>query len=188
MMVRIWERGLPPAKLKSALLLEVSRVGFQAVRAIAGAYWSIARLFAGTKWERVDMSHLDMPTGHKKLSEDRKAFDLVLRHFHKPVYEIELEVTLNDQAGILNERYQHPSPNRREAFELPAWLRLADQSPDAAVMVGPHIVGLTELPGEAWEDLVVESANDIYADGRLFLPFAGDESASIQCVVPKRVN
>ncbi|MBF4163662.1 hypothetical protein [Nocardioides acrostichi] len=83
-MVRIWERGVPPAKLKSALLLEVSRVGFQAVRAIGSAYRSIARLFAGTTWERVDMSHLDMPTGHKKLSEDRKPFDLVLRHFHKP--------------------------------------------------------------------------------------------------------
>lgn len=128
---------------------------------------------------------MDLPPGHRKLSDARKAHDLLLRHFHKPVEQIELEVILNDNSSALGKRFRSPSPNRRDAFELSAWLRTSGHAPDADVMVGSHHVGRVLLPQPVWNDLQVEEAKDVYADGRLFFPKSGELVATLKSFVPK---
>lgn len=181
----IWERGVPPEELSHTLRREIPRIAGGALRAAGRAYWELARLFANTKWEKADLAWMDLPQGHRKLSDDRKAYDLLLRHFHKPVEQIELEVTLHDNSSALGKRFRSPSANRRDAFELSAWVRLGGHAPDADVMVGSHQVGRVVLPPPVWDDLHVEEARGVHADGRLFFPMSGELVATLQSFVPK---
>lgn len=187
MMCRIWEKGVPPGKFKFAVRRELPRLALHGAKMLGGAFLEVARLFADSSTETVDLTWMDLPEGHLKLSDDRKAFDLVMRNFHDPVEELELDVMLTDPSKLLRDRNRLPSPNRRDAYEFSAWLRLTEPCPGAAVMVGEHLVGRTQLPASAWEDLKVEEARGVYADGRLFLPWTREEP-TLQCVVPRRTT
>lgn len=156
MMGRIWEKGVPPEEFKPAVRREVPRVALHSAKAIGRAYWQVARLLADSPSEEHDLTWMNLPRGHRKLSDDRKAFDVVLRYFHEGVAEVELDVILVDPSDVLGERNRFPSPNRPDATE--------------SVSLG---------------GLKVEEARGVYADGRLFLP-KGECGATLQCVVPKR--
>ena len=184
-LARLWERGVRPEQLKSALRREFPGVALKALKAVGGAYLAIAKMFVGGTWEHEHLSWLEMPSGHRRLSDERKAFDLVLRHFHQPVVEIELGVTLDPT--VLDGRPRVPSANRTDSYELPAWMRPSEESPRASVMVGELEVGETEVPATVWQDLTMEAANNVYADGSLFLPITGEGPTTIECVVPSTV-
>ncbi len=188
LMQSFWQRGVTPDRLRAEFRRAVPGLAWTAVKGLAKSAVEVMGYLRGMEWESVDLSWLDLPDGHRKLSDHRHAHDLVLRWLHPWVDQVPLELRIDESADeVINRCLQLPSANRRDSSEAPVWLRLEAESPDAEVMVGRARIGWTSLPGPAWDDLKHEEQRGVYADGSVFLEGPpGRVRTELSCYVPRR--
>ena len=188
LMQSFWQRGVRPDRLRAEVKRALPGLAWAALKGFAQSTREIIRIFRGTEWESVDLSWLDLPEGHRELSDHRHAHDLVLRWLHPRVDQVPLELRIDEAAeDVINRCLQLPSANRRDWSEAPVWLQLGAESPDAEVMVGRTRIGWTSLPGPAWGDLKQEEHQGVHADGSVFLqgpPWR--VRAELSCYLPLR--
>ena len=84
MLLDCWHASVEPRRLRRALVAKVPSL----VGAALGPWVEVFRLLRDG--DRVDLSWMEMPQEHKALSQARRANDLVLRYFHKPVQKTDL--------------------------------------------------------------------------------------------------
>ena len=97
--VSLWERGLPPKALERELRRAAPGFAWTALKSVAASAAEIARVFR--EGGRLDFSWMDLPEGYRKLSEARKANDLVLRWLHPPVDKLALDLRVDDAAAAV---------------------------------------------------------------------------------------
>jgi hypothetical protein len=153
----------------------VPDLAWAAVKGLAGTGRELGRLFRDLEWQEVDMSWLELPPGHVKLTVHRHSNDLLRRWFHPRVKEIELLVDVDPAAHETVERCRFlPSANRDGWFEVPVWLRLESQPSRAEIMVGETRLGWTLVPDDSWNKLQQQANNHVFADGSLFFDVHDD--------------
>ena len=184
LMLSLWERGVHPEELERELRRALPGMAWTAVGSLARSAVEIARTFRGGEvWERVDRSWQDLPEGHRKLSDARKANDVVLRWLHEPVQKLALDLRVDEAASAALERCrQFPSANRSGWAEVYCWL-LPDAASTVQVMVGKLRIGWATVSDAGWAALKSEQQRGIYADGSLFLDYSGDEMELV-CFLP----
>jgi hypothetical protein len=183
-----WQRGVPPDRLQREFRRAVSGLAVTALTEMAGSAREVWRFFRDQEWEALDLSWLDLPVGHRRLTEARHSNDLLLRWFHPSVDEASLELALDEEASeVLRRCRVLPSASRSNWFEAPAWLKPEDQEPHAEVMVGTTRIGRTRVPERAWSALKAEQARNVYADGALFLAMDETSGAAVElkCYLPR---
>lgn len=178
----LWERGVPPEALERELRRAVPGVARTALGSLARSGVAIVRVFR--EGSRLDYSRMDLPEGCRKLSDARKANDLVLRWLHPPVDNAALELRVDDAAAAAIRRCREfPSPNRDGWAEAYCWL-LPDDPPIVQVMVGKERVGWATVPDRVWLVLEREEQRRIYADGSVFLDHYGS-AIELVCYLPR---
>jgi hypothetical protein len=184
LMLSLWERGVPPEALETELRRAFPGMAWTAVRSLAQSAVEVVKFFREGGWERIDASWQDMPEDHRKLSEVRKANDLVLRWLNLPVDKLALDLRAEAAAASTIERCREvPSPNRDGWAEAYCWL-LPDVSPDVQVMVGKQRIGWSTVSEPVWDVLKREEQRRVYADGSVFLDFYGPKSELV-CYLPR---
>ena len=142
---------MPPEALERELRRAVPEFASTALKSLAASAAEIARVFR--EGGRLDFSWMDLPEGHRKLSDARKANDLVLRWLHPPVAKVALDLRVDEAAATTIERCRRfPSANRDGWAEAYCWL-LPDASPNVQVMVGKERIGWATVPDNAWASL-----------------------------------
>lgn len=181
----LWERGVPPAALERELRRAVPGIAWTALRSLARSAVEIGRVFR--EGGRLDLSWMDLPEGHRKLSDAHKANDLVLRWLHPPVDKVALDLRVDEAAATAIRRCrQFPSANRHGWGEAYCWL-LPDDPPNVQVMVGHERIGWTTVPDHAWPVLKREEQRGIYADGSVLLDHHGAQ-IEVVCFLPRVVR
>jgi hypothetical protein len=84
--VSLWGRGVPPEALEREIRRAVPGIAWTALGSIARSGVEVVRVFG--EGGRLDFSWMDLPEGYRKLSDARKANDLVLRWLHRPVDKV----------------------------------------------------------------------------------------------------
>jgi hypothetical protein len=180
--VSLWERGVPPEALDAEVRRALPGVAGAALGSLARSAVEMARVFR--EGGRLDLSWMDLPEGHRKLSDARKANDLVLRWLHPRVDKVALDLRLDEAAAAAIGRCrQLPSPNRDGWAEAYCWL-LPDRPPNVQVMVGEERIGWSTVPDHVWPLLEREEHRRIYADGSVFLDHAGAR-IELVCFLPR---
>jgi hypothetical protein len=165
--VSLWERGVPPEALEREIRRAVPGIAWTALGSIARSGVEVVRVFG--EGGRLDFSWMDLPEGYRKLSDARKANDLVLRWLHRPVDKVALDLRVDDAAAaVIGRCRQFPSANRNSWAEAYFWL-LPDDPPNVQVMVGKERIGWATVPDQAWTLLKREEQRRNYADGSVFL-------------------
>lgn len=184
LLVSLWERGVPPEAVEGAIRRALPGLAWTATRALARSVREIVKVFRGGSWERVDSSWQDLPEGHLKLSEVRKANDVVLRWFHQPVDKVVIGLRVDPAAdSVLDRCREVPSPNRDGWAEAYCWL-VPESSPDVQVMVGKAHIGWSAVSVAVWRELKAAQERRIYADGSVFLDFYGPQ-IELLCHLPR---
>ena len=180
--VSLWERGVPPEALERELRGAAPGFAWTALNSLATSAAEIARVFR--EGGRLDFSWMDLPEGYRKLSEARKANDLVLRWLHQPVDKVALDLRVDDAAAAVIRRCREfPSANRNGWAEAYCWL-LPDDPANVQVMVGKERIGWAIVPEQAWTALKGEEQRRIYADGSVFLDHYGAQ-IKLVCFLPR---
>lgn len=184
LVLSLWERGVPPEALERRFRRALPGIAWTAAGSLARSAVEIVRFLRGGRWERLDLSWLELPEGYRRLSDARKANDLVLRWLHAPVDKVALELRVDDAAGAAIERCrQVPSANRRGWAEAYCWL-LPDDPSNAQVMVGEERIGWTTVPDPVWALLKREEQRRIYADGSVLFDHDGPQ-IDLVCFLPR---
>ena len=180
--VSLWEREVPPEALERELRRAVPGFAWTALKSMATSAAEIARVFG--EGGRLDFSWMDLPEGYRKLSEERKANDLVLRWLHAPVDKVALELRVdNAAAAVIGRCRQFPSANRNGWAEAYCWL-LPDDPTNVQVMVGKERIGWATVPEPAWAVLKREEQRRTYADGSVLLDHYGAR-IELVCFLPR---
>lgn len=182
LLLSLWGREVPPAALDREIRRALPGIAWTTVGSMAKASVEMARILLAGHWEHVDLSWQDMPEGHRKLSDARKANDLVLRWLHKPVDKITLDVHV-DNTVVIERCRKVPSANRDGWAEAACWLQ-PQRPPEVEVMVGKERIGRTVVPDRVWDALKREEERRIYADGSLFLNDYGPQ-IELVCFLPR---
>lgn len=178
----LWERGVPPEALERELRRAVPGIALTTLGSLGRSAVGIVRVFR--EGGRLDFSWMDLPEGYRKLSDARKANDLVLRWLHPPVDRVALVLRVDDAAvAAIGRCRQVPSANRNGWAEAYCWL-LLDDPPNVQVMVGKERIGWATVPDHAWSVLKREEQRRIYADGSVFLDHYGAE-IELVCFLPR---
>jgi hypothetical protein len=184
LMLTLWERGVPPEALERELRRALPGMAWTTARSFAKSAVEIIKLFGEGGWERIDSTWQDMPECHRRLSEARKANDLVLRWLHAPVDKVPLDLRVDADAAAVMERCREvPSPNRKGWAEACCWL-VPEASPDVRVMVGKERIGWSTVSHPVWHALKREEQRRIYADGSVFLDHYGPQ-IDLVCYLPR---
>ena len=182
LMLSLWERGVPPEALERELRRAAPGMALTALRSVGRSALEIARVFH--EGGQLDFSWMDLPDAKRKLSDARKANDLVLRWLHPRVDKVALDLRLDEAAAELIGRCrQFPSANRDGWAEAYCWL-LPEHPPNVQVMVGTERIGWAAVPGDGWPELKREEQRRVYADGSLFLHHYGPE-IELVCYLPR---
>jgi hypothetical protein len=182
LLLSLWDRAVPPTELDREIRRALPGIAWTAVGSMAKATVEVARILVAGHWEQVDLSWQDMPEGHRKLSDARKANDLVLRWLHKPVDKITLDIHVDNTVAIERCR-EAPSANRDGWAEAHCWLQ-PHELPTVEVKVGKEHVGWTVVPDRVWDALKREEKRRIYADGSLLLNYYGPQ-IELVCYLPR---
>ena len=181
-MLSLWERGVPPEALKRELRRAVPGIAWTALGSVGRSALEIARVFH--EGGRLDFSWMDLPDGYRRLSDARKANDLVLRWLHPRVDKVALDLRVDEAAaGLVGRCRQFPSANRDGWAEAYCWL-LPEDLPNVQVMVGRDRIGWAAVSGDGWHELKREEQRRIYADGSVFLHHCGPE-IELVCYLPR---
>jgi hypothetical protein len=182
LMLSLWERGVRPEALERELRRAVPGMARKALGAVGRSVLEIGRVFH--EGGRLDFSWMDLPVGYRKLSDVRKANDLVLRWLHPPVDKVALDLRVDEAAAELIGRCRRfPSANRDGWAETYCWLLLEEPS-NVQVMVGRERIGWATVPDHAWPVLKDEEQRRVYADGSVFLYYYGAE-IELVCYLPR---
>lgn len=180
--VSLWERGVPPEALEREFRRVVPGFAWTALKSLATSAAEIARVF--DEGGRLDFSWMDLPEGYRKLSDARKANDLVLRWLHPAVDKVALDLRVDDAAAaVIGRCRQFPSANRNGWAEAYCWL-LPDDPLNAHVMVGKERIGWASVPDRVWTVLRREEQRRVYADGSVFLDHSGAQ-IELVCFLPR---
>lgn len=182
LIVSLWQRGMPPEALAGELQRAVPGIARAALGSAGRSALEIGRVFGGGG--RLDFSWMDLPEGHRRLSDARRANDLVLRWLHPPVDKVALDLRVDGAAADLIGRCRRfPSANRDGWAEACCWL-LPEEPLNVQVMVGRERIGWATVPDHAWPVLKDEEQRGIYADGSVFLDYFGAQ-IELVCYLPR---
>jgi hypothetical protein len=183
-LLECWHEAVEPRRLRRALMGKVPSL----VGAALAPWVEVFRLLRDG--EPVDTSWMEMPQGHKALSEARRANDLVLRYLHKRVHRVDLDFTRDPDADeLLLGCRAVPPVEDPDWHEAPVWLLMTSEPGQAQVMLGNARLGWCQLRLPAWSALTEEASRGIYADGILPVRGAPDDDATavvgaLRCYVP----
>ena len=138
LLVGFWRKGVPPHRLRRAMLKEIPGL----LRAMASPMLEAYRLLRNA--EPVDLSWMEMPHGQRALSDARHEHDLVFRYFHRRVERVALEFA--------------PDPTGRDDLR-----HCCDNSPNP----DDHDWTPAPVPHEAWMSMIEEARAGVVADGTL---------------------